>query len=140
MIDFKCAREPRSLSRLASLDLGFFTNPSEMQLVTKSTGSMMKKNKPNNPPTRRTGLDRRWIPSANHQPERRRSRDRRTIRNRSFLEPFESKGVEENSELFPEINIQARQPEAKILALPFDEKGSSEPRETVFKRITSDDE
>ncbi len=100
----------------------------------------MKKNKPSNANTRRTGLDRRWIPSADHQPERRRSRDRRTIRNRSFLEPFESKGVEENSELFPEINIQTSQPEAKILALPFDEKRLSEPQETVFKRITSDDE
>ena len=100
----------------------------------------MKKNKPSNAITRRTGLDRRWIPAENHQPERRRSRDRRTIRNRSFLEPFESKGVEENSELFPEINIQTSQPEAKILALPFDEKGISEPREAIFKRITSDDE
>ena len=100
----------------------------------------MKKNKPSNPTTRRTGLDRRWIPSANHQPERRRSRDRRTIRNRSFLEPFASKGVEENSEPFPEINIQVRQPEGKILALPFDEKRLSDPRETIFKRITSDDE
>ena len=100
----------------------------------------MKKNKPRNAITRRTGLDRRWIPSANHQPERRRSSDRRTIRNRSFLEPLESKGAEENSELFPEINIQAKQPEAKNLALPFDEKGVSGPREAVFKRITSDDE
>jgi hypothetical protein len=56
------------------------------------------------------------------------------------LEPFESKGVEENGELFPEINIQTSQPEAKILALPFDEKRLSESQETVFKRITSDDE
>jgi len=100
----------------------------------------MNKNKPSNPTTRRTGLDRRWIPSANHQPERRRRRDRRTIRNRSFLEPFASKKVEKNSEPFPEINIQARQPEVKTLALPFDEKRLSEPRETIFKRITSDDE
>lgn len=99
----------------------------------------MKKNKPSNPNTRRTGLDRRWIPSANHQPERRRSRDRRTIRNRSFLEPLASKGVAENSELFPEINILTSQPEAKHAALPFEEKGFSEPREAVFKKITSDD-
>ena len=99
----------------------------------------MKKNKPSNPNTRRTGLDRRWIPSANHQPERRRRMDRRTIRNRSFQEPFESKGVEGNSEPFPEINIQTSQPEVKHAALPFDEKGFSEPREAVFKKITSDD-
>ncbi len=99
----------------------------------------MKKNKTSNPNTRRTGLDRRWISSASHQPERRRSRDRRTIRNRSFLEPFESNVEEENSELFPEINIQTSQPEAKHTALTFDEKGFSEPREAVFKKITSDD-
>lgn len=101
---------------------------------------MMKNKKPSNPITRRTGLDRRWIPAENHQPERRRSKDRRTIINRSFLEPFVSKGVEESSELFPEINVQTIQPEGKILALPFDEKRLSEPQETVFKRITSDDE
>ena len=65
------------------------------------TGSKMKKNKPSNPTTRRTGLDRRWIPSANHQPERRRRRDRRTIRNRSFLEPFESKGGRRTASHFP---------------------------------------
>lgn len=99
----------------------------------------MNKNKPRNPTTRRTGLDRRWIPSADHQPERRRSRDRRTIRNRTFLEPFESKVEEENSELFPEINVQTSRPEAKHAALPFDEKGFSGPREAVFKRITSED-
>lgn len=99
----------------------------------------MNKNKPRNPTTRRTGLDRRWIPSANHQPERRRSTERRTIRNRSFLEPFESKGEGENSELFPEIKVQTSRPEAKHTALPLDEKGYSGPREAVFKRITSED-
>ncbi len=100
----------------------------------------MKKNKPINAITRRTGLDRRWIPSSDHQPERRRSRDRRAIRNRSFLEPFASKGVEDNSEQFPEITIQTSQPEAEILALPYDEKGLPESQVTVLKRITSDDE
>ena len=100
----------------------------------------MNKKKPSNPITRRTGLDRRWIPAENHQPERRRSTDRRTNQNRSFLDPFESKGPEENSELFPEISMPAGHPEAKLLSLPFDEKGCSGPRDAVFKRITSDDE
>jgi hypothetical protein len=101
---------------------------------------MMNKNKPSNPTTRRTGLDRRWIPSANHQPERRRSKERRTIRNRSFLEPFESKAEEENSELFPEINVQTSRSETKHKALPFDEKRYSGPREAIFKRIPSEDQ
>jgi hypothetical protein len=99
----------------------------------------MKKNKADNPTTRRTGLDRRWIPSANHQPERRRSTDRRTIRNRSFLEPFASKGEEADNELFPEINLQTSPPEAKRPALPLDDNRRSGPREAVFKRITSED-
>ena len=99
----------------------------------------MNRNKPNKRISRRTGLDRRWIPSANHQPERRRTRDRRTIRNRSYLEPIELNGVAENTELFPQIDIQANQVEAKIAALPLDEKGLCAPREAVFKRVASDD-
>ena len=100
----------------------------------------MKKNKPYKPISRRTGLDRRWIPGENHQPERRRSSDRRTIRNRTFLAPFESKAEQEGNEQLPEINVQAGRPQAKLLALPFDERVCSGPREAVFKRITSDDE
>ena len=99
----------------------------------------MKIKKSDNPVSRRTGLDRRWIPSANHQPERRRRRDRRAIRNRSFLEPIDLNGAEENRELFPDINVQSGQPEAKNSTLPFDEKGFSVPREAVFKRGLSDD-
>jgi hypothetical protein len=34
--------------------------------------------------SRRTGIDRRWIPSEGHQPERRRGGDRRTDRKRAF--------------------------------------------------------
>jgi len=98
----------------------------------------MNRNKPSKRISRRTGLDRRWIPSVNHQPERRRSRDRRTIRHRSFLEPIELNGAAENSERFPEINIQTKQLEAKNAALPLDEKGFSVAREAVFKRVTSD--
>jgi len=101
----------------------------------------MSKDKPNTPRTtisRRTGLDRRWIPSANHQPERRRTRDRRTIRNRSFLEPFALNGEEENRELFPEINIQTGAPEVKNAVFSFDKKGFSAPREAVPEKDVSD--
>ncbi|MCB2145752.1 MAG: hypothetical protein KQI81_04705 [Deltaproteobacteria bacterium] len=102
----------------------------------------MNKDKPNTPSTtisRRTGIDRRWIPSANHQPERRRSRDRRTIRNRSILDPLELDGAEETRELFPEINIQTSRPEVKNSAFSFDENGFSAPREAVSKKDMSDD-
>jgi hypothetical protein len=34
--------------------------------------------------SRRTGIDRRWIPSEGHQPERRRGGDRRTDRKRAL--------------------------------------------------------
>ena len=34
--------------------------------------------------SRRTGIDRRWIPSKGHQPERRRGGDRRADRKRTF--------------------------------------------------------
>jgi hypothetical protein len=40
--------------------------------------------------SRRSGIDRRWIPSQDHQPERRRGKDRRKVRTRSFLESLDS--------------------------------------------------
>ena len=39
-------------------------------------------------PSRRTGLDRRWIPSKDHHPERRRGGDRRAVQQRSFSDPL----------------------------------------------------
>jgi len=36
--------------------------------------------------SRRTGIDRRWIPSQNYQPERRGGKDRRATRKRSFTD------------------------------------------------------
>ncbi|WP_319404564.1 hypothetical protein [uncultured Desulfosarcina sp.] len=101
----------------------------------------MKKDKPNTPSTtisRRTGIDRRWIPSANHQPERRRSRDRRTIGNRSFLEPFELNGTEETRKLFPEIKFPTSRPEMTDAPFSFDEKGFSAPREAATEKDVSE--
>ena len=100
----------------------------------------MNKNKPSKKISRRAGIDRRWIPSTDHHPERRRSRDRRTIRNRSFLEPLELNGAPENRELFPEINIRTNRTEAKNAAMPSDEKNFSVLPKAVFKRVTSGDE
>ena len=39
--------------------------------------------------SRRTGIDRRWIPSENHQPERRGGTDRRSGPKRPFLVPLD---------------------------------------------------
>jgi hypothetical protein len=53
--------------------------------------TMQQKKNFQSPPvtiSRRTGLDRRWITSAGHQPERRRGGDRRTQKKRSFTEPL----------------------------------------------------
>lgn len=53
--------------------------------------------------SRRTGIDRRWIPSADHQPERRRGSERRKTRKRSFLEPLDANGSTVSPAPFPEI-------------------------------------
>jgi hypothetical protein len=55
------------------------------------------------------------------------------------LEPIELNGVAEHRELFPEINIQTSQLEAKNVTSSLDEKGLSVIREVVFKRVASDD-
>lgn len=54
--------------------------------------------------SRRTGLDRRWISSADHRPERRRGGDRRAIRKRSFSEPLAVVDARENKVPFPDID------------------------------------
>ncbi len=57
--------------------------------------------KQNDLPSRRTGLDRRWIPSPGHQPERRRGQDRRAVKTRNFTDGFGPA-----SETAPQKNIQ----------------------------------
>jgi len=99
----------------------------------------MDKIKSGQPISRRTGLDRRWIPSANHQPERRRSRERRMIRNRSFLEPFDSNGADENSAVSSEINTQTIQTEVKNPALAFDKEGFYANRGAVVSKGAPND-
>ena len=96
----------------------------------------MNKRQTRNPHTiisRRTGLDRRWIHSADYQPERRRRGDRRAIRRRSVSEPLELGATAENRELFPEINLEESKPERKKPALSFDEKGFPGPPEAISK-------
>ena len=74
--------------------------------VRQGTHKTMKNDptgKPNRLISRRTGLDRRWIPSADHHPERRHGQDRRTIRKRSFLQPLAVNDPEERPPAFPLI-------------------------------------
>lgn len=59
--------------------------------------------KPSRSTSRRAGMDRRWIQSADHQPERRRGMDRRTTKERAFLEPLEPNAADDSGVLFPEI-------------------------------------
>ena len=54
--------------------------------------------------SRRTGLDRRWISSTDHRPERRRGGDRREIQKRSFSEPLALYDPQESKVPFPDID------------------------------------
>lgn len=82
---------------------------------------------------RRSGLDRRWIPSKNHQPER------RTVRNRSVSESPGLAVVPENRELFPEIPPPTKEPPEKHPALLIDEKAFRGFPGTVSKEEPDDD-
>lgn len=107
--------------------------------MARNNQTMMNKNQTSKPRTvfsRRTGLDRRWIHSTDHQPERRRSVDRRTIRRRSFLEPLEFDTTAEKMELFPEINLASSEPDAENPALPIEERGFAESPESISKKET----
>lgn len=68
-------------------------------------------------PCRRAGLDRRWIPSKNHHPERRRGGDRRSMQRRSFSDPLvlEVTGKAEPSIAGFESVSQALEPESSAI-------------------------
>lgn len=53
--------------------------------------------------SRRTGIDRRWIPCVNHQPERRRGKDRRHIRKRSLTDPLAPDNATSPRTAFPKL-------------------------------------
>lgn len=52
--------------------------------------------------SRRTGIDRRWIISKNHHPERRSGKDRRSRQRHDFLPPIEQE--DENAKEILETN------------------------------------
>jgi hypothetical protein len=54
--------------------------------------------------SRRSGIDRRWIPSQNHQPERRRGKDRRKTRTRSFLESLDPETLKSDGSTRSEVD------------------------------------
>jgi hypothetical protein len=89
--------------------------------------------------SRRTGLDRRWIPSIDHQPERRSGKDRRSIQNRSFLEPIESPDQKGHQFPFPAIHGNAVSPGANDSIGAISEKNLSQTPETVGVDDVSDD-
>lgn len=62
--------------------------------------------------SRRTGIDRRWITSIGHQPERRSGKDRRSTQHRSFLAPIESNDQNTKQTLFGDAPFNAISPEA----------------------------
>lgn len=102
----------------------------------------MKKNQTRKPTTlisRRTGLDRRWIPSVDHQPERRRGRDRRILRKRSFLEPIELNRPAQSSVAFPEIDPDPERPQVNHSAISLIEKWPPLHPQAVPKKKPSDD-
>ena len=83
------------------------------------------------PVSRRTGIDRRWIASDDHRPERRRGRDRRTTRKRSLSDPLVSNEPDEKRDPFPEIDpdpkTQAAKPTTKLVTGTWSLKASGAP-------------
>jgi hypothetical protein len=103
--------------------------------------TMVKKqtNSSNSFNSRRTGLDRRWIASIDHQPERRSGRDRRSIKNRSFMEPIDSHDQKGQPFSIPGIRFNAVSPEANDSVGTVSEKYASQSPETVGVDDAPDD-
>jgi hypothetical protein len=61
--------------------------------------------------SRRTGIDRRWITTIGHYPERRSGKDRRSAQHRSFLEPIDSDDQADRKIPFPDIVVNTASPQ-----------------------------
>ena len=72
-----------SLEESGRIEMGI-----DAKLAKKAEMNVQPVNDPTPAPCRRAGLDRRWISSKNHHPERRRGGDRRTVKKRSFSDPL----------------------------------------------------
>ena len=68
--------------------------------------------------SRRTGIDRRWIPSENHQPERRGGKDRRSDPKRPFLAPLDDDRPNEDAPASPAANGDVGDPADTSPAFP----------------------
>jgi hypothetical protein len=90
--------------------------------------------------TRRTGLDRRWISSSGHQPERRRGKDRRSREKRAFAGFPKLNGAGENRERFSDNPFEIKETGAKNETVPSNENGLPPAAEIVPKREPADDE
>lgn len=90
--------------------------------------------------TRRTGLDRRWIPSTDHQPERRHGGDRRTIRQRSLSQPLGTHYPQAGNGRLAGIDPVSRSPEANASALAVSATWTSQAMDAVIEENPADDE
>lgn len=83
--------------------------------------------------SRRTGIDRRWIPSSDHQPERRRGMDRRSVKRQAQGVLPELSAAGENQARFPEINDGIDNRKEKSASVQFERKGFSPLPDTMSK-------
>lgn len=90
--------------------------------------------------TRRTGLDRRWIQSTDHQPERRHGGDRRTIRQRSLSQPLGSNDPQAGDGSLAGIAPIPRPPEANCSALAVSAPWTSQGTGAMLEEKPADDE
>lgn len=97
-------------------------------------------NTPTSTNTRRTGLDRRWISSSGHQPERRRGEDRRSDGKRAFAGFPKLNGAGESRELFSGNHFEIKEAGAKNETAQPNENGFTPAAEIVPKREPEDDE
>ena len=97
-------------------------------------------NTPTSRNTRRTGLDRRWISSSGHQPERRRGEDRRSTGKRAFAGFPRLSGEGDSRARFPGSPFEIKEPGEKNESVPSNENGFTPAEEIVPKREPADDE
>ena len=79
--------------------------------------------------SRRTGIDRRWIPSEGHQPERRRGGDRRTSPKRTFNQQLVTGDETHGHDHVDASHVPSK--DAPLKRLPSPEIDAWEPRQPV---------
>jgi hypothetical protein len=88
--------------------------------------------------SRRTGIDRRWIPSIGYYPERRRGKDRRSNQKRSFLTPIDSTDEDSRNIPFPNDHSNRKWYDTNRSESVISEKSASRAPDTVLADEVSD--